>query len=101
MVIGDLNVDQWQDNEPLMRPEIKALQPVFDSIVITNGLKRMNNKPTRFSSFQKPSLLDVILSSDPQSISKVDNVKTGLSDHDGLICQINCKDVLARPQFNV
>ena len=65
------------------------------------GLKRLNDKLTRHASNGNSSLLDLILSSDPQSFYGIDNVKTGLSDHDGVICKLRCKDVEIPPQFMV
>ena len=93
LLIGDYNIDQWKDNEPWLWPELRALQPILDYIMVNNGLKIMNHKTTRHCVSQRSSLLDLILSSDPESIFNVKNIKTGLSDHDGLLCHINCKDV--------
>ena len=99
LLIGDYNIDQWKDNEPWLWPELRALQPILDHIMVNNGLKIMNHKTARHCVNQRSSLLDLILSSDPESISNVKSIKTGLSDHDGLLCHINCKDVHIQPQF--
>ena len=34
IVIGDINIDQRVENDPLSRPELKALQPILDNIMI-------------------------------------------------------------------
>ena len=84
LLIGDYNVDQLPENNPLSCPEVRALQPVMDRIAVSFGLKCMNNDPTRFFQGQRPSLLDLCLPNDPQSLSEIANIKTGLSDHDGV-----------------
>ena len=48
---------------------------------------------------KRSSLLDLSLSSDTQSINKVKNIKTCLSDHDGVLCNICCMDIEWKPQF--
>ena len=90
MVLGDINIDQNQDNQPWLRPDLKALQPILDRLVVSQD-------NTRFSIHQNPSLLDLFLSSDPTKINKIHNVKTGLSDHEGVVCSINCKHIDLKP----
>ena len=99
MVLGHINIDQNQDNQPWLRPDLKALQPILDRLVVSQGLKQMNKDNTQFSIHQNPSLLDLFLSSDPTKINKIHNVKTGLSDHEGVVCSINCKHIDLKPQF--
>ena len=84
MIIGRLNIDQCQEHHPLNTSEIRALQPILERMMVKHGLKRINKNPTCFFHQQKPSLLDLILSNEPQSISSVSNVKTGIADHDGV-----------------
>ena len=99
LFIGDLNLDQLTDNEHSLRPELCALQPIFDQITISQGIKRLNNTPTCHFPNHKSSLLDLILSSDPQAVSNIKNIESGLSDHDGVICTLNWTDVEIQPQF--
>ena len=66
-----------------------------------NGLTRINKLPTRHAPHCNSSLLDLVLASDPTAIKRVLNIKTGLSDHDGIICDLTCTDVEAQPQFFV
>ena len=101
MIVGDINVDQNLDNEPWLRPEVRALQPTLDKIMTSNGLKRLNSEPTRHMQNQRSSLLDLILYNDPQSISNISNIKAGISDHDAVICELSCKDVEVIPQFYI
>ena len=101
VIMGDTNIDQLPENLPLDRPEIRALQPILERMMTKHDLKRMNSKPTRFFNSQKPSLLDLILSNEPQSISEVQNIKTGLADHDGVSCTLNCRGLVSRPQFHI
>ena len=101
VIIGDLNIDQWAENQPWLRPELRALQPILDRIIVNNGLKRMNHSPTRHCLNQRSSLIDLILSSDLPAIYNVKNLKVGLSDHDGIVCNISCHDSEIKPQFFV
>merc|ERR1711954_322276 len=95
VLIGDYNIDQWAENEPWLRPELRALQPILDRIMTNNSLTRINKLPTRHAPHCTSSLLDLILASDPTAIKRVLNIKTGLSDHDGIICNLTCTDVTA------
>ena len=99
ILLGDYNIDQWAENEPWLRPEIRALQPILDRIISNNGLTRMNKIPTRHAAHNNSSLLDLILANDPTNIKKIKNIKTGLSDHDGLSFELTCTDVDMQPQF--
>ena len=65
IVLGDVNIDQRQENSPLNRPEIRALQPILERMMLKHGLKRINKEPTHFFPQQKPSLFDLILSNEP------------------------------------
>ena len=100
-VIGDLNIDQWQENDPMSRPELRALQPVLDDLILTNSLTLMNTEPTRHMRGQKSSLLDLVLVSDEYKIKGLKNLKTGLSDHDGVIFSYLVKSLVNKPQFTI
>ena len=96
LIIGDINLDQRVENDPLSRPEIRALQPIFDKICISKGLKRLNKEPTRHSTNAKSSLLDLVLATDPQNIINTANMKTGIADHDGVVCQLKSLNSLSQ-----
>ena len=66
LIIGDLNIDQWDPNLPLSLPNIKALQPVYKKMLAKHGLKRLNKEPTRYAPNNNSSLLDLVLSSNPE-----------------------------------
>ena len=101
IVIGDINLDQRVENDPLLRPEVRALQPIYDKICCSNGLKRLKNAPTRHAANSKSSLLDLVLSTDPQNTINIRNIKTGIADHDGVVFEMKCKDDSEAPQFYV
>ena len=99
LIIGDLNIDNWDPNLPLSRPDIKALQPVYEKMLTKHGLERLDKEPTRHAPNNNSSLLDLVLSSDPANIYGIKNLRTGLSDHDGILCKLRCKDLEIQPQF--
>ena len=99
LIIGDLNIDNWDPNLPLSRPDIKALQPVYEKMLTKHGLERLDKEPTRHAPNNNSSLLDLVLSSDITNIYGITNLKTGLSDHDGILCKLRCKDLEIQPQF--
>ena len=101
LLIGDYNNDLWQENELWLWTELKALQPILDRIMLPNGLKCVNHKPTHHSANKRSSLIDLVLTTDPEALSNVKNIKTGLSDHDGLLCWINFHDIQIKPQFYI
>ena len=99
LIIGDLNIDNWDPNLPLSRPDIKALQPVYEKMLTKYGSERLDKEPTRHAPNNNSSLLDLVLSSDITNIYGITNLKTGLSDHDGILCKLRCKDLEIQPQF--
>ena len=42
IIIGDPNLYKLSENQPWLRPEIRALQPTYDKIIQDNSLKHMN-----------------------------------------------------------
>ena len=99
-LIGDnINIDQYTDNLQ-SQLEVRALQPTLDLTMLSNNLKRMNKEPTRHSPASHSTLLDLILTSDPNSIKDVTNFQPGLSEYDGVSCLLVCKDVNMKPQFH-
>ena len=89
-LIGDLNIDQNPDNDPQSSPEIRALQPSLDQMIMKITLKMMNKDSTIHSPVQYSSLLDLILMSNPDSIKEVYHFKPGISDHDGIAFKLVC-----------
>ena len=69
MLIGDFNVDQYPANNPLYRPEVKALQPIIERISVNHGIKRLNHEPMRFFVGQRLSLLDLCMANYPDNIT--------------------------------
>ena len=59
-------------------------------------VKRLNKEPTRHSTNAKSSLLDLVLATDPQNIINTANMKTGIADHDGVVCQLKSLNSLSQ-----
>merc|ERR1711954_121409 len=47
LVCGDYNIDRHPPNDPNSRPEIRALSPLLEDIMIATNLHQLNFKPTR------------------------------------------------------
>ena len=45
LIKGEINKDQWTKHEPLKHPEIRALHPVLDRMILNNGLKHIKMNP--------------------------------------------------------
>jgi len=75
-ILGDLNDD-------LLVPQSK-----LHRIMHVSKLSQVINKPTRITETSK-TLLDVIITNNPDIISSSDVVKTHISDHDLIFAQIN------------
>ena len=68
---------------------------------MSHSLKRMNHEPTRHSAHANSSLLDLVLTSNPEAVKEVYNFKPGISDHDGVAFKLICKDIDEKPQFAI
>ena len=91
MMLVDCNIDLWSPNDPGQRPDLKALSEDYLSVLNQTGMCQQNFEPTRYQSNVNPSLLDHILTGNPQ---KIDAVKTRLSiiaDHFIVKCQYHAK----------
>ena len=77
---GDFNIDRHQPNDPCSRPELRALTPLFEDMLIKCDLHQLNKKPTRHMVGQRSSLLDLFLSNIPQRISNLENILNTTSE---------------------
>merc|ERR1711954_110786 len=62
---GDLNIDHCQDNDPLSRPELRALFPLWEQCLLENDLCQINKKNTWHRAGKRSSLLDLFFGSVP------------------------------------
>merc|ERR1711954_349526 len=87
----DLNIDRHLPNNPLSRPELKALTPVLEDFMATCNLSQLNWKPTRHQAGCNSSLLDIFISNIPERISGIENFYNTMSEHEGVMCTILTK----------
>ena len=99
IIQGDLNIDQWQDNDPLSRNDIKQLNDILVDAKSELSLVQINHKPTRFQNGKNPSLLDLVLTDKPQNINCVETINSNVSDHKCVICQFHVKELQTQDQF--
>jgi hypothetical protein len=75
IITGDINCDYLKRNDNL------ELKEIFSS----NGFSQLVDKPTRITEHSK-TLIDVIQSTSPETIARVEVIPLGLSDHDMVGC---------------
>merc|ERR1711954_5458 len=88
---GDINIDRHLPNNPLVRPELKALTPVLEDFMTTCNLTQLNWLPTQHQAGCNSSLLDIFLSNIPERISGIKNFYNTMSEHEGVICTLMTK----------
>ena len=76
---GDINLDKNLSNDPLKRPELRALCPIWDTCMIDNGLLQLNFKPTWHMPGKNASLIDLYYSNKPEKVDGVNDVSNLLS----------------------
>ena len=79
LVAGDINIDRHLPNDPLLRPDLRALTPVLEDYLIDSSMLQINHKPTRHQLGSRSSLLDLFLTNVPDRIVDIDNVLNTLS----------------------
>ena len=75
IMLGDFNVNykkRWENIE-------------FKTTITQNGFKQLIKKPTRITQTSS-TLIDLIITNKPSTISKSDVIATSLSDHDMVAC---------------
>ena len=98
IVAGDINIDRNIDNDPLKRPDIKALTEVLETTMEECSLVQMNWENTRHWC-GKESLLDLFLTNIPQKINTIKTERCQIADHSTVSLQIHAKDLWRRPKI--
>ena len=98
LVGGDYNIDRYPPNDPMSRPEIRALNPLLEDLMLSADLQQINFKPTRHQMGNKSSLLDLFLTNIPQRISNIENVLNTTSEHQCVKCVILLKSSIRQSQ---
>ena len=99
LIGGDLNIDHCLENNPLSRPELKALYPIWEQCIIDNDLCQMNRKNTWHRPGKRSSLLDIFFSNCPNLIDGVQNMVNTLSEHDGVRVNFHTSEIISKPLF--
>lgn len=82
IILGDFNLPRIDWPNLSTSPGASVFEGNFLDIVLTSGWSQLINQPTRFSSDQTPSLLDLVIDGSPRNISSVQvEPPMGSSDH--------------------
>merc|ERR1711954_258739 len=101
VVAGDMNIDQHIRNNPCNRPDVRALTPILEELMMTKNLAQMNFKPTRHQNGCKSSLLDLFLMNIPDRMTNIENFVNTLSEHEGVKSISQTKSQVKIPKSRV
>ena len=99
VILGDLNLDRFKDNDPYTRTDIKDTLPMLDSLLDDHSFTQHNWQPTRFRAGQRPTCLDLVISNCPTKIAEVNPVINNTSEHEGIKCKFSDSDYICPVQF--
>merc|ERR1712081_26333 len=80
-------------------PDIKNLIPILKDFQSKFNITLVNHEPTRYRHGQRQSLLDLILTTNPQNITDIVNVPNFCSEHMGVLCKIRIEQIILEEQF--
>ena len=98
-IVGDINIDRHEPNDPESRADIKNLIPMLKDFQSNHNVVLTNKEPTRYRHGQRPSLLDLILTTRPQNLCEIFNISNFCSEHMGVHCKIKINKLLVNQQF--
>ena len=98
-ILGDINVDRLEENDPKSRADLKNLIPKLKTFQNDKNFSSMNTKATRYRVNQRPTLLDLIITNKPETISNIKNVSNHCSEHMGVICTVKIEESATSVQF--
>ena len=96
---GDLNIDRHLPNDPLRRPEVRALTPILEDIMMSQNIAQLNFIPTRHQNGCNSSLFDLFLSNIPERISNVENFTNITSEHEGVSMILHTKTQIKKTKI--
>ena len=99
LLIGDLNIDLLEVNDPLSRYNIRKLTRIYKSVIDDTGLCQLNFKPTRFRARSNPSLLDHYFASHPNRTNSIETKQSIIADHWMVKLNYHYKVLESKPQF--
>ena len=74
VVMGDLNLDRHEPNDPMGRDELKDLIPLLEDFMEDQNMTLLNKVPTRHHAHHRSSLLDLYITNCPQKIYNIQNI---------------------------
>ena len=86
-----MNIDRHLPNDPLSRPDMRALTPILEDYMVDSSMVQVNHKPTRHQQGCRSSLLDLFITYEPERLVEVDNILNTMSEHEGVICTLLTK----------
>ena len=99
LFVGDLNIDQLPENDPLSRYDVKKLDEIFTEMKQITLSEQMNFKPTRFQSGQNPSLLDLFVTNKSNQVTNVETLPSHIADHMIVKLQFHSRSISTNEQF--
>merc|ERR1711954_344041 len=94
-----MNIDLNEKNDAHLRADIRELKPMIKDLMIRNNLALINTEPTWYRPGRRRSLLDIFLMNHPHHVVKCNNVHNMLSEHDGVVLELNISLEMRKPQF--
>ena len=101
VIAGDINIDRHMPNDPMRRPDLRALIPIWEDFTMTNNLAQLNHKPTRHQSGCNSSLLDLFLTNVPERATNIENFNNITSEHEGVSMILHTKSQIKKPKSRV
>ena len=81
ILMGDINIDLFESNDPMKRYDIRKLTELYKSVIDETGLSQLNFNATRYRAGCSPSLLDHFFTSHPNRADSVQTKRSIIADH--------------------
>ena len=98
-IVGDINIDRIESNDPERRQDIKKLIPILTNFQKDNNVILTNKKPTRFRPHQNPTLLDLVLTNVPNTVSENRYFNNFCSEHEAIVTTVKSTQITTNVQF--
>ena len=98
-ILGDINIDRLEKNDPENRPDIRKLIPILTEFQKSNKVILTNHRPTRFRINQTPTLLDLVMTNSPDTIAENRYCNNFCSEHEAIVTKIKTTPININVQF--
>ena len=98
-ILGDINIDRREENDPENRPDLKRLIPILTEFQKTHKFILTNKKATRHRVNQNPTLLDLVLTNAPDTILGNEYCSNFCSEHKVIVTKIKTSPINVNAQF--